>query len=92
MGRKESSIYRKFFKYLTILVFSISISSNDLNVYIDSKQKTFEEIALKIWNYAELGYLENKSSQALSNELENNGFKIVVLLLVFWVNMMPFLD
>tara|TARA_B100001029_G_C15048993_1_gene449263 strand:- start:822 stop:2171 length:1350 start_codon:yes stop_codon:yes gene_type:complete len=46
-------------------------------VYIDSKQKTFEEIALKIWNYAELGYLENKSSQALSNELENNGFKII---------------
>lgn len=77
MGRKESSIYRKFFNYLTILVFSISISSNDLNVYIDSKQKTFEEIALKIWNYAELGYLENKSSQALSNELENNGFKII---------------
>ena len=76
MGRKKGSIYRKFFNYLTILIFSISISSNELNVYIDSNQKTFEDIALKIWNYAELGYLENKSSQALSSELENNGFKI----------------
>ena len=76
MGRKKGSIYRKLFSYLTILIFSISISSNELNVYIDSNQKTFEDIALKIWNYAELGYLENKSSQALSSELENNGFKI----------------
>jgi hypothetical protein len=57
MGRKKGSIYRKFFNYLTILIFSISIQSNELNVYIDSNQKTFEDIALKIWNYAELGYL-----------------------------------
>ena len=39
MGRKKGSIYRKFFNYLTILIFSISIQSNELNVYIDSNQK-----------------------------------------------------
>ena len=35
-----------------------------------------KKIALQIWEYAELGYLENKSSNLLANELEKNGFTI----------------
>ena len=31
---------------------------------------------MQIWDYAELGYLENKSSNLLANELEKNGFSI----------------
>mgnify|MGYP001324781605 CR=1 FL=1 len=76
MGWKISSIRKRFFSSLIIITFSVSTSSNELNTYLNSNQKTFENIALKIWNYAELGYLENKSSEALSNELKNNGFTI----------------
>ena len=76
MGWKISSIRKRFFSSLIIITFSVSTSSNELNTYLNSNQKNFENIALKIWNYAELGYLENKSSEALSNELKNNGFTI----------------
>tara|TARA_X000000368_G_C23057040_1_gene724447 strand:- start:2389 stop:3831 length:1443 start_codon:yes stop_codon:yes gene_type:complete len=76
MGWKRSSIQRRFFSNLILVIFSISVSSSELEKYLNSNQKTFEDIALKIWNYAELGYLENKSSQALSDELEKNGFTI----------------
>lgn len=43
---------------------------------IESKQETYQQLALDIWNYAELGYQETKSAQALQNELQAAGFSI----------------
>lgn len=37
---------------------------------------TYKKIALKIWDYAELGYKENKSSELLQNTLKGNGFTL----------------
>ena len=53
-----------------------NLNEDELKDIIDSKKNSFEEIALDIWNYAELGYLETKSSNLLASELEENGFII----------------
>ena len=43
---------------------------------IDQKGATYAEIALDIWNYAEMGYQEEKSSALLQAPLRNEGFTI----------------
>ncbi|MEQ8362848.1 MAG: amidohydrolase [Cyclobacteriaceae bacterium] len=48
-------------------------------VVIDDLDKNFSkysEIAKEIWDYAELGFLEEKSTAVLQNLLEQEGFKI----------------
>lgn len=48
-------------------------------VVIDDLDKNFSkyrEVAKEIWDYAELGFLEEKSTAALQNLLEQEGFKI----------------
>ena len=43
---------------------------------IDNRFQAHHNIAIKIFNYAELGYLENKSSALLKDTLRDAGFKI----------------
>lgn len=43
---------------------------------IDARFKTHQDIAMKIFNYAELGYLEKKSSALLKDTLRDADFKI----------------
>ena len=39
-------------------------------------KQIFENVALTIWDHAELGYLESKSSDLLKTTLQNNGFSV----------------
>ncbi len=43
---------------------------------IDSKYDTYKKIALQIWNFAEVGYKEQKSSALHQQTLQDNGFTI----------------
>ena len=43
---------------------------------LDSNFETYSDIAHNIWEFAELGYKEEKSSNLLSTTLEEEGFKI----------------
>lgn len=43
---------------------------------LESKSENYIEIAHNIWNYAEMGYLEEKSSALLQQTLADAGFKI----------------
>lgn len=43
---------------------------------IDNDYTRYRDIALEIWNYAELGYRETRSSDLLKKALWENGFKI----------------
>lgn len=43
---------------------------------IDSNQETYADIAKQIWDWAEVGYQEEKSSHLLQATLEKEGFKI----------------
>lgn len=43
---------------------------------IDQKYEEYKKTALEIWNYAEVGYKEQKSSALLQQTLQSNGFTI----------------
>lgn len=43
---------------------------------LDTKTTFYGDIAHTIWNYAEMGYQEEKSSALLENTLKNEGFTI----------------
>ncbi len=55
------------------------MSSNAKDVafdWIENNEEKLAEISDKIWEYAELGYVEFKSAELLANELEKNGFQV----------------
>ncbi|HPH21172.1 MAG TPA: M20/M25/M40 family metallo-hydrolase, partial [Haliscomenobacter sp.] len=43
---------------------------------LDELSGNYTQVAMKIWNWAELGYQETKSSQLLQDELRAAGFKV----------------
>ena len=48
----------------------------DLNKSINNHQQQFEKVALQIWDLAEVGYQEYKSSNLLKEALSEEGFRI----------------
>ena len=59
------------------LIASLQIhADSSLNQSINKHQDTFENAAMKIWEWAEVGYQEYKSSELLKAELRSNGFII----------------
>ncbi|MDA7602232.1 amidohydrolase [Gammaproteobacteria bacterium] len=53
-----------------------SYAERNLEKLINNHQSQFEGIALKIWDYAEVGYQEYKSSNLLKRKLSEEGFAI----------------
>ena len=51
-------------------------NDSDLDQTINKHQSQFENIAMQIWDLAEVGYQEYKSSKLLQDALEDHGFKI----------------
>ena len=41
---------------------------------IDAKAKTYGDVALRIWSFAEVGYQETRSSALLQEQLKGAGF------------------
>ncbi|GAF92394.1 unnamed protein product, partial [marine sediment metagenome] len=44
--------------------------------WIEKNKERIIEISNKIWEYAELGFVEYKSSKLIASELESNGFNV----------------
>ena len=44
--------------------------------WVNENKEKLREISDKIWSYAELGYVEFKSSKLLADELEKYDFKL----------------
>jgi aminobenzoyl-glutamate utilization protein B len=55
---------------------TIDVLKNESAANIQSGYDAYKKIALSIWDYAELGYKENKSSTLLQNTLRENGFTV----------------
>ena len=74
MKKKDFLLKRilSFFYFAFFLAF-ISFS---LNANTKDYQEQFEDVALSIWEFAEVGYKEYKSSELLQNILEKEGFNI----------------
>ena len=71
----------KIFYYSSfILAFAFlslnTLAKEDVDKIIDKHQSKFEKTALDIWDFAELGYQEYKSSNLLKEQLESEGFSI----------------
>lgn len=67
------------FAILFILCISITNAQKkveDVIKNLDSKTKTYSQIAQNIWEFAELGYQEEKSSRLLQETLNDSGFTI----------------
>lgn len=47
-----------------------------MNESLQKKYDHYKDIALKIWDYAEVGYKEEKSTALLQRELRDNGFQV----------------
>ncbi|MFL2704492.1 MAG: amidohydrolase, partial [Gammaproteobacteria bacterium] len=75
MNWKKYSSQTKIFSFLILFALASNLSS-DIEDNIALHKEQFSEVALKIWEYAELGYQETKSSNLLASELEKEGFKI----------------
>ena len=50
--------------------------ANELLRYVDPHGEKFDRLALELWDYAELGYLESRSSAKLQQVLADEGFEI----------------
>jgi aminobenzoyl-glutamate utilization protein B len=55
---------------------AIDLLKNDAAKNIQSGYDAYKKTALAIWDYAEVGYKENKSSLLLQNMLKVNGFEV----------------
>lgn len=55
---------------------SVDALKNETATTIQSGYDAYKKIALTIWDYAELGYKENKSTALLQQTLQQNGFTI----------------
>jgi aminobenzoyl-glutamate utilization protein B len=51
-------------------------AKDDLQQSIDDRADHYRDIALKIWNLAEIGYMEEKSSRLLQEQLKEAGFEV----------------
>jgi aminobenzoyl-glutamate utilization protein B len=55
---------------------SLDALKNEAAKNIQSGYDAYKKIALAIWDYAEVGFKENKSSTLLQNTLKDNGFSV----------------
>src|SRR6476661_3495214 len=55
---------------------SIDALKKEAEINIQSGYEAYKKTALNIWDYAEAGFKETKSSTLLKNTLRENGFKI----------------
>ena len=76
MRRKENKIFKQT-AFVIVLIASLqTLADSSLNQSINKHQKTFENAAMQIWDWAEVGYQEYKSADLLKQELIANGFSI----------------
>lgn len=68
----------RLFTLVLSLLTTIPLSGQQIKIIteLESQKTTYQEIAFKIWKWAELGYQEEKSSTLLKKTLSDAGFSI----------------
>ncbi len=63
-----------------VLAFATALSAqttkSEVIARIEASKKIYEDIALKIWDFAEVGYHETQSSGLLQSQLKSEGFEV----------------
>ena len=75
MDRKRYK-FQKWFVSLIFLGALLPISADINAQFIAPHKTTFNKLAMDLWDYAELGYQENQSVEAISKILNKEGFSI----------------
>lgn len=65
-----------FIALLAPLVLSAQTKKADVLAYVDLTKAAYDDIALKIWGYAETGFHETRSSALLQEQLKREGFAV----------------
>ena len=55
---------------------SAQMTKADVMAFLDAREERLTEIAMQIWDLAEVGYMETESSALLAGELEAHGFTV----------------
>lgn len=55
---------------------TVSTAHKQVTDFVDGKADNFKQVSKQIWDYAELGYHENKSSALLQAQLKDAGFSV----------------
>ena len=76
MGRKINKFQRRLFSLIFLLNLNSQVYAEILDKSINNHKEQFEQVAMDLWNFAELGYQENNSTARLIAELEKEGFTI----------------
>ena len=76
MGWKINKFQRRLFSLIILLNLNNQIFAESLDKNINNHKDQFEKVAMDLWNYAELGYQESKSTARLIGELKKEGFTI----------------
>jgi len=67
-----------FFSFCSFTVAQFSPEESKVIQELDSKSESYFKVAKQIWNFAEVGYQEYKSSRLLQEILSNEGFDVEV--------------
>ncbi len=67
---------KKIIIFITTLSIMSTIEVNSDDSTINQHQRQYEDIAMKIWELAEVGYQEYESSKLLIDSLKGHGFEI----------------
>jgi aminobenzoyl-glutamate utilization protein B len=76
---KKTAISLSLLMLASFGLFASDLSTTDKNIsisYLEKSVSTYDKIQKAIWSYAELGFIETKSSALLQQQLQKNGFKI----------------
>ncbi len=60
---------------IILLFISLAIFS-DTSEFIDKTKDKYNQLAMNLWNYAEMGYLETNSAKAIKKILKEEGFNV----------------
>ena len=60
---------------IILLFISLAIFS-DTSEFIDKTKDKYNQLAMDLWNYAEMGYLETNSAKAIKKILKDEGFNV----------------
>ena len=75
-------LYKYTFKLFLFFSFysaaqELTLSKEEILLEIEKNSDTFKDVAHDIWEFAELGFLEEKSSALLRKALKKEGFSII---------------
>ena len=76
MRRTKNKLFKQSFCIIGLIASVAVEADSSLNQSLNKHQETFQNAAMPIWNWAEVGYQEYKSSELLKAELAANGFTI----------------